>query len=73
MENTVSSGDGCFIDFIRNILHYIPTCLLSITSSFVPDMDMNTEINIGLKSFVIMTGRCFSPVNIHKQEMSSGY
>ncbi len=49
MENTVSSRDGCFIDFISNILHYIPTDPLSITSSLVPDMDMNREINTGLK------------------------
>lgn len=49
MENTISSGDGCFIDFISNIFHYITTGLLSITSSLVPDIDMNREINIGTR------------------------
>lgn len=49
MENTISSGEGCFINFISNFLHYIPTGSLSIISSLVPDMDMNRKINIGLK------------------------
>lgn len=64
MENIVSSRDGCFIDFISNIPRYIPTSPLSITSSLVPDMDMNREINIGIRLLfdndrqMFYTGEC---------------
>ena len=52
MENAVSSGAGCFIDFISNILHYIPTGPLSIIGTLVPDMDMSRKINTGRKTHI---------------------